>query len=462
MRAGDFARLIQEQFDRCGCVMLDNEVEKISLGSGTVEMPETFKVSYKYGGASLEMVCNRVIIAVGPGPERLITFNNGQAPAALPQVVSGTDFLHQNWAMPKNQTCEGKTIAVYGGSATSAWVVATAIIRKMKVVIWFKRPGEGTVAQQFADAFPPGNRNNRVETQTEELRKVARLIHVQPDAGDSNKITLELEIFNDQRIENKNESVDVLVYALGAAHTVSSGVPAIVCPDLAKQLIPFYDMNMAISKKPALLAIGTSRKELMIVGSSMATRQSGFAMAGHAKYLATQAKLLEQYNKRLEAIAQYKDIDKLLKFADYVDIGESLPPASRPTQGIALIVSAVEALNDFMPKHATGSGQFKWNINFNTFNRTQLAAYFTDELEMDGPAVNLAVAFVIHVRGRPHFPTGLTPLQVQTLVTTAQKYVSGLSNEERARLYADEEIERISRETITPDLLNILKRRPKL
>ncbi|MFM9437990.1 hypothetical protein ACFDR9_005093 [Janthinobacterium sp. CG_23.3] len=88
MKAHEFSSLIEEQFNRNGCLMLDGEAEKISLLSGSIEKPEEFKIDYKFNGESIETYCNRVIIAVGPGPERLIRINDGDAPITGPGVVS--------------------------------------------------------------------------------------------------------------------------------------------------------------------------------------------------------------------------------------------------------------------------------------------------------------------------------------------------------------------------------------
>ncbi|MFM9436160.1 hypothetical protein ACFDR9_003241 [Janthinobacterium sp. CG_23.3] len=362
-------------------------------------------------------------------------------------VVSGTDFLHSNWSMPDGQACEGRKVAVYGGSATAAWVVEMAMLRKMIVTIWFKRPGAGNLDEQFADAFPPGSRNNVVQEKTAALREIAFLSRVEI----AKDITLELVIHKDShpKIVPETQHVDVLVYALGAGHTTTDGIPRIVCQQLAKQLIPFYDMNMAISKKPALLALGTPGKELMIVGSAMATERAGFGAKSLPKYLSEQ----EIRQKQIER--------ELSKLATYVDIGKSLPAAARPTQGVALLMAAIEALNDFMPGEAVRFGQYRhragqsfhpvgfdWNINFNTFNRTQLAAYFADTEDIDVPAANLAVALIVHVRTLPDFPMGITLEHVYILIEAAKKCAKDLPPLSRALLYKDAMIECLTRDLI--------------
>ena len=67
--------------------------------------------------------------------------------------------------------------------------------------------------------------------------------------------------------------------------------------------------------------------------------------------------------------------------------------------------------------HAMG---FQWDINFNTSNRTQLAAYLAQTTDLTPLAANLAVALIVSLRAQARNPLGLTNEQVGFIIGRAE------------------------------------------
>jgi hypothetical protein len=154
-----------------------------------------------------------------------------------------------------------------------------------------------------------------------------------------------------------------------------------------------------------------------------------------------------------------RDPYQVQKLIDYREISATLPPAARPTEGIAMVMASIEALNQYMPAkqssgrygvfstparttaEATGPGQlprgsvnpaggratlhavdFKWDINFNTSNRNQFAAYLAQATDLEPFAANLAVALIVKLRGKNTL--GLSNAQVQFIIDAAEATVA--------------------------------------
>src|SRR6185437_15550850 len=130
------------------------------------------------------------------------------------------------------------------------------------------------------------------------------------------------------------QAVDLLVYSLGAEHSARAGVRRMLHGTLAQQLVAFYDRSQAISSRAALLAVGPADRSLMIVGSAMSSA-AGF--------------------RGDDLRVQGDPLRTLGAHGRYADIADSLPPAARPTEGIAMVMASIEALNEYMPaKQSTG------------------------------------------------------------------------------------------------------------
>jgi hypothetical protein len=463
MLAKDFASLLSKHIkERSKFTLPGDWVKHISReGSGKylveIQGPDVPAIKVEF---------DKVIIAAGPGPNRpLMAGDDGKAPVDVKSmaghVVAGTDFMSPDWKMPGSPEYS-PFVAVYGGSATAAWAVELAILRRMHVTLWFTRRGEGQGAwdanKRFSEAFPAGERNTGVEEDTKNIRQVLALTDVRFHKLEIAHSFVMLEL-KDEGNNQVRHPVDLLIYALGSAHAADAGLRQILASDIQRDLVPYYDRNFAISSKPALLAVGAVDGSLMIVGSAMSS-SGGFNLKDLSGKLDKEEKAL------IGDLAQYKDIS------------DSLPPAARPTEGIAMVMSGIEALNTFIPAKPkpggrvksyttpthitavpTGKNQpmqgslnpeggksrtheldFEWNINFNTSNRTQLATFLAQTTDLSPLAANLAVMLLVRLRGKSGNPLGLTEDQAMFIIGCAawcasaqEKYNQGL--EERRKKY---------------------------
>lgn len=407
----------------------------------------SLKLTGSVGG---RITCEKVIIAMGPGSARaLMEEENKPAEVDIEafkgSIVGGNEFMDPGWKMPDAAVMAGATVAVYGGSATAAWVVELAVMREMNVLLWFTRPGTGGSAwdagSRFTEAFPAGNRNSAIEEEFEKVRSVLKLTKVTRDL-ETGKLKL---AFKNKDGNVEIQVVDILVYALGADH-LTKGIKTILDPGIHADLVAYYDKNLAISAKPSLLAIGTENRSLIIVGSAMSSE------AGFGK---------DTLWLQGDPDRQIENNTRGVKLASYKDISNTLPAAARPTEGIAMVMASIEALNEYMPvtvapqrrlvMHSTpdlttstgklpkGSPNpdaghdrlhdidFEWDINFNTSNRTQLAAYIAQTTDLQPFPANFAVALLVHLRTRPGNALGLSDPQVHFVISTAERYTRALT-----------------------------------
>ena len=476
MEARDFKALLEKSLAAKQTAVMSGEcVDQITWSGNKY----TVKMEVPKGNKKkLTRDFDKVIIASGPGPARpLMAGDDGKLEVDVNKtkgfVVGGTEFMSPTWTPPISSPCP--RVAVYGGSATASWAVELAILRGYKVELWFTRPGDSKrdgagawdAKKRFNEAFPPGDRNKGVEEDTKNVRKVLRLVGVRyHDVGIASFVMLELRDEKDQKVL---EPVDLFIYALGAEHAATAGIRKILSMDILNSLVPYYDKNQAISSKPALLAVGTppdaktgSNGSLMIVGSAMSSG-AGFKLE----------ELTEKLNQEQKAL--------IGNLASYKEISDSLPAAARPTEGIAMVMHGIEALNNFIPATAKLGGktktftppqtitarptsdkqpafesvnpnrnqptthavEFDWDINFNTSNRTQLAAWLAQTTDLHPLEANIVVALIVALRGKSRNPLGLTNDQVDFIVrygaafANAQlKYNDGL---EQRRLNYDKQ-----------------------
>jgi hypothetical protein len=429
MRAGLFATAMRYYLrTRSHFRVPDSFVEKI------VRRPNRqYRVSFCAGHERFYTDVDNVIIAMGTGPSRaLMAGEDGRLEVNVSgmggHVLGGNEFLSPAWTMPHGD-CRGKDVVVYGGSATAAWVVEMAEMRGMNVVCWFTRPGDGSTgwdpASRFRDAFPAGGRNRQLEEDYRGVRVVRRLTHIKFYPG-ANFLGM---TFRNQAGQKVLLVADIFVYALGAEHTRNAGVRRMLDQTLQDQLVAFYDRNLAISARPSLLAVGTPDSSLMIVGSAMSS-SAGFGGG--------------------ELTLQGDPTQRLSTLARYADISNTLPPSARPTEGIAMVMASVEALNEYIPVRTaqnarlvtytaprlTHTGErnpyggrqrrrivdFEWDINYNTSNRTQLAVFLAQTTDLSPFAANLAVALIVHLRTRAQNVFGLSDPKVQLIIAVAEAF----------------------------------------
>jgi hypothetical protein len=442
MKAGLFSTVIKYYLNQhCHAQIPFSYVTNISKAGAAYSLQLT-------GGVGGRITCDQVIIAMGPGtPRALMEEDNKPSEVNIESfkgsIVGGNEFMDPGWTMPDNASLAEATVAVYGGSATAAWVVELAVMRKMQVLLWFTRPGSGEnpweAEARFSEAFPAGNRNSTIEKDFEEVRSVLKLTKV---ARDPETGKLKLTLKNKEGLP-VIQIVDLLVYALGADH-LTKGIKTILDPGIHSSLVAYYDKNFAISSRPSLLAIGTENRSLIIVGSAMSS-EAGFGK--DTLWLQGDPQRLIENNTRG------------IKLASYKDISNTLPAAARPTEGIAMVMASIEALNEYMPVRvasqrrlvmhstpdlitSTGEHQgkpnpdaghdrlhdigFEWDINFNTSNRTQLAAYIAQTTDLSPFPANFAVALIVHLRTRPGNALGLSDPQVDRVISTAERFTQAL------------------------------------
>jgi len=461
MEAGAFADLLSHHLRRNTSALLPSTcVTRIRRGDWGYEV----YFSQNFWGPRFHFVgfTENVVVAMGAGPPRpLMAGDDGRLEVDVGgmdgRVVGGTEFMDPNWRMPGGEVMADRSVAVYGGSASAAWAVEQAAVRGMRVAVWFTRPGRGDEAwdpaARFRDAFPAGGRNEAVERAYADVRRVLQLRNVELARGETGPY-VRLTFLDDRRQELV-QPVDLLVYALGAEHTADRGIRAILSRELNDELVPYYDRNFAISSGQSLLAMGTPDRSLMVVGSAMSSA-AGFP---------ADRLTVGDPERRLQTVASYREISA------------TLPASARPTEGIAMVMASIEALNEFIPARprtggrvrwyitpervtATPSGpgqpsrgsrnpgaglstfhqiDFDWDINFNTVNRTQLAVYFAQKTDLHPFVATLAVALIVRLRGHPRHTFGLRGDQIRAIVAAA-----GESWNRTVRTFPDFEAQRLA------------------
>jgi hypothetical protein len=283
MQAGDFAALVEHHFRRSTDFQLPGSfVDRITRLSNRTYLVEATVWNQRVG-----IQCDNVIVAMGAGPSRpLMAGDDGKLEVKVAElggyVVGGTDFMSPQWTMPNGHPGRGAVVAVYGGSATAAWAVELALLRQMNMHVWFTRPGTGRGAwaadARFGAAFPAGERNTRIENETRDRRAVLKLTDVTMLPSSDGLPFVGLTFINEAG-QTIKLAVDVLVYALGAEHTATSGVRGMLDTPLQTGLVAYYDRSLAVSANPSILAVGSTDRSLMIVGSAMCSL-AGFGRRG--------------------------------------------------------------------------------------------------------------------------------------------------------------------------------------
>jgi ribosomal protein S16 len=414
MTAGDFAGMVDDVLSRHSLLQLPGSLVTSVRREGT-----KYAVGYLFGYQRHQLIVDKVVIACGTGPARVpMVGRNGDIEVNVDgtqgHVVGGVEFLSGDWHMPHGANPMGSTVAVYGGSATASWAVEAARMRGMSVVLWFTRPGTGAHAwdpgERFREAFPDGGRNSTVRDECRNIRVVRQLTALSVGPGANNRPGVLLRL-KDEGGRIIFRQVDLLVYALGQAHGEEQGIRAILSQEIQQSLVAFYDRGRALGQNAALLAVGTWDKSLMIVGSAMSS-VGGFDP------------------RNLDA---YRDKPEHVDLVRYTEIAKWLPRAAQPTEGVAMLTAAMEALNDYMPARPTGLvfghySPFTWDINFNTSNRNQLAAYLSYTTDLRASAVNLAVALIVRLRALNTF--GLTDEEVAAIVLAAGRAPAEILNQD--------------------------------
>jgi hypothetical protein len=288
----------------------------------------------------LSFNADQVIVATGIGPQNkpdpTIVIGAPDKTLGYPQLMESIDYLNA-------QPPYAEEVAVFGGSATSAWVAAEALTRSKKL-LWFTRPK----GSEFRGCTLPGDRNYDVLQKTEKMRMLASLIQITylPPLWRVDKESKERKEVRRARVAltlgcdegDRTCLVDQLIYSIGGNPDDDQALQKLIHEDIRKELQPLLDQNRVLGLPSGVLAVATPDRRLMIVGAAA----YNYAASGFKKQSAPMA---------------------------------TLPTASQVPDGIAMIVASVQALNSFMPFKLDSKGNTESNLNLNLANRDQLAVY---------------------------------------------------------------------------------------
>jgi hypothetical protein len=392
---------------------------------------------------------SQVIIATGPGLEREYDARLFSGDPEPWQVVSGPAFMERQTApVPESLPhYDPWKVAVAGGSATAAWSVETALVRGYTVAAWFQRTKDHeTKDERFKAAFPPGDRNYMVQSVLERVGRLGNLRKIYVIPGNpliSRRPKLGLEFDDGHWVY-----VDQLVYAIGS--DFSTGIGAMLSKELQDQVIPYRDLNRVVSTDgSAVLALGTEDRSLFIVGAAVYNATAALRLIDKT------VKPSFRFVKELDEKGVEREVKKEAGQANYAQIAETLPQSAVPPEGIGLIMASIEAFTEYMPvseprqavrykipEFLTEEGEtdipipnpragevvtsytfdrdFNWDINFNTANRNQIAAWMAATRDdLDACAANLAVALIVAIRAKRTF--GLQWERIQMIMEVSKK-----------------------------------------
>lgn len=287
-------------------------------------------------------LADQVVLATGVGPQRTIPEQSivGKPDETLgfTQILEGVDYLNQ-----KPDCMRGTRVAIYGGSATAAWVAKKANA-DYEHFMWFTRPG----GSEFTGCTLPGDRNADVLEETKDKRRLAKLIKVEympalsshPAGIRKKPLRAMLKLHLEEDGVRKVCKVDQLIHSIGSDASGAGGLQSLLSQNIQQSLQPLVDSNRVLGDGKGVLAIGSPSSNILIVGAGT-------------------------YN-----------LGKLGVNAKSAPMGE-LPTAAQVPDGIAVIVATESALNNFIPfEQDMANGQVtESNLNINLADRNQLAVY---------------------------------------------------------------------------------------
>lgn len=356
------------------------------------------------------LIVEKIVIATGIGAQRKPPKITGTpAPGVeYSQVIEGIEFLED-----EEQQVPNIDRAIYGGSATAAWVVDIASKHSPKMN-WLARPG----GSEFTGAVLPGARNAKIiklcETHNLQLLK---------------EVT-EVEYVGERlHIHVKDEDfcyiADQFIYSLGGDDnpTVTDHIYQVMDPDIRDDLSPILDASGALGTQyKSVLALGTSDNGVMIVGAATYNFTAMTVNPTSGKPVPTKKKPAPMAH---------------------------LPWNAQVPDGIAVVVASISALNHYIPikQRLTLNYQNTYqeyaitenNTNINLADANQLAVLFTlmfDELSAN--QVNDLVIRTIMARSRKTKGStevfGLSKRDFYNLIKSRISFISDTSIDERCSL----------------------------
>jgi hypothetical protein len=342
---------------------------------------------------------DQVIIASGIGPQQgpadanIRVTGQPQGGLGFVQIEEGIEYL-------THADNVGRDVIVYGGAATGAWIAHEVRARaqgqgpRVQNWVWMARPG----GRGFTPSELPGDRNWEVLQDTDHQVRytITHAEYVAPfwfrgpsdgDPGFPTTHKVKLTIRPEQG-DSFTYHTDQLIYCLGGNPAGNGSIAAMLDDGLVADLEPLRDQNRMISDGTGTLAWCTPGRDLIIVGS-----------------------------------ATYNFSDRMFNKQKQEAPMSGLPTNAQVPDGIAVTVSAIEALNQYMPATPNQRGGFDWTINFNTSNRTQIAAFIASETDIEAFAANIAVALIEHFRSGRNREFGINNQKVNFILTVAQNCV---------------------------------------
>ena len=328
-------------------------VAEIIKSGGITEEGKRFKVVDNSGNWYF---ADNVIVASGIGPAR--TLPSLEAAEGALSGVKGKAVGYQeivdavtyyNSKQPPNLS-----VLVYGGSATASWASNHAWKMQAESLMWLCRSGidqistEGNPVGRNFEVIEMAVKNNLIEAG--EIIKVSLKEGAKAGAP---RLKVDLKIFGfvkdtmDRNVDprtkkvtfthRRDQSLDVdctydlhqVVYAVGSNPMGPGGPGNILAANLRGQLEPVYARDyqfMTDKNDDILLAYTNKNRNLWVVGAAV------FGGLGRPDLTALKTK--------------------------YARVGEFLPTAGTPPEGIAILSTTIDALTGRME---TDPAKFDWN-----------------------------------------------------------------------------------------------------
>jgi hypothetical protein len=309
---------------------------KVTVASDTYESPQ-------------------VIVASGIGtPSTLPALDLGikalssvkSQPRGYEEIVDAVTYYNSN-------PPAGLTVLIYGGSATSSWACNHAWKSGARKLMWMCRRG---IDQISTEGNPVGRNSEVIQMAVNnKLIEGGEILGVAVNLGaqaDEPRLMVDLKIFafdpnamnravddktgkvtlTKKRLERQDRRITIeihqLVYAVGSNPLGEGGPGNILSKALLNELVPVYakDYQFMTRDDDILLAYSTPKQDLWVVGAAV------FGGLGMPNLKKLQSK--------------------------YASVGEFLPTAGTPPEGIAILSTTIDALTGRMEEDPA---KFDWN-----------------------------------------------------------------------------------------------------
>lgn len=387
-----------------------------------------FPIKVKYAGRYLsggfkqitgDINCDQVVFATGIAPQKGHGISGVDAQnVGRFKTNRGFDPIQESlqYIACKNKPQDLDTVVVYGGGATSAWLVDMVLEAKPKHFLWIARAG----GSGFTKSMLPGQRNQMTLDKVKDYRKEYEITYLNcVNANETPRDAQGKQIgFADRKLAKivmgfKNEQgdqchslVDLFIYSVAGDPELEGSISKTVDPTLFKELEIVRDTNCVLGGGDAALAWGTPTRDVLVVGAA--------TFSG-------------------------------LKLPDGVSAPmNTLPWGSQVPDGIAVAVSTISALNSYVPiqqqietNGKTGKAgrveqiMSQSNINFNLADHDQIACYLAVFYDLPASLLSACTQEIIAERSKKGADVKNNPTSIAKHVNdpTHQK-AYGLSEDE--------------------------------